>query len=248
MRSGDPVAVASAVTTLSNGTPLHSAAAAAASALGTCCIPCSASRTSPAPHGVDNWNRGRSSSSRHDALGAHVGVAERVTEDRTGADRGHARHIRIVEVQDRHAGGRQCGHELALRPGHPFEIAEELHVRHGHARHDADIGSAHVGQAGDVTRPTRSHLEDDPLDVVRRIEEGQREPELVVEGALAGCHHEGRREAIPEQVLGRRLADRAGDADHPALHALAHEQAKTKERHGGVPHDDRRPADGLRAR
>ena len=180
-----------------------------------------------------------------DALGAHVGVAERVTEDRTGADRGHARHIRIVEVQDRHAGGRQCGHELALRPGHPFEIAEELHVRHGDTRHDADIRSAHVGQARDVTRPARAHLEDDPLDIVRRIEEGKREPELVVEGPLAGCHHERRGEASLEQVLGRRLADRARDADHPALHALAREQAETKERHGGVLHDDRRPTDGL---
>ena len=129
--------------------------------------------------------------------------------------------------------------------GHPFEIAEELHVCHGDTRHDADIGSAHLGQARNVTCAPRSHFEDHPLDIVRRIEEGEREPELVVEGPLAGCHHERRGEASLKQVLGRRLADRARDADHPAFHALAREQAKTKERQGGVLHHDRRPTDGL---
>ena len=68
------MAVASAATTPSKGAPHHNAAAAAASALGTCWIPCNASRTSPAPHGVDIWKRGRRSSSRTMRSAAYVGV------------------------------------------------------------------------------------------------------------------------------------------------------------------------------
>ena len=149
-----PVAAPRAVTTPSNGTPHHSAAAAAASAFGTCCIPCSASRTSPAPHGVDNSKPRPKLVVEHDALRPHLGARPtRVAQDRTGADRGHARHTRVVEVQDGHARRRQRRHELALRPGHPVEVTEELHVRHGHAGHDADVRTTHLGQARDVTAP-----------------------------------------------------------------------------------------------
>ena len=92
---------ASADTTPSNGTPHHSAAAAAASALGTCCTPCSASRTSPLPHGVDEPEARREVGVERHVLGAHLGVGvDRVAEHRARADRGHGGHAGIVEVED----------------------------------------------------------------------------------------------------------------------------------------------------
>ena len=140
---------------------------------------------------------------------------------------------------------RQRGHELALRPRHALEVTEELDVRHRNARDDADIRAADRRQATDVACPAGAHLQDDPLDIVRRIQERQGEPELIVERPLAGGHPEGRREAGLQQILGRRLADRARDADHPALHALARQDPELQQRQGGVRYDDRRAADGL---
>ena len=168
-----------------------------------------------------------------------------VTEDGARADGRHAGHPRIIEVQDGDPGRRQRRHELALRPGHSIEIAEELDVRHGDAGHDANVGAADLRQAGDMTSAPGAHFEDDPLDVVRRVEQGQGKPELVVEGPLVRRHPEGRGEAAVQQVLGRRLADGSRDADHPTIHLLACQAAQTKERCAGVRHDDGRPADGL---
>ena len=181
-----------------------------------------------------------------DTFRPYVGVAlHGVTQNRTGADRRHARNPRIVHVQDGETRGGQRRHQFALGPGHAVEIAEELHMRHGHTGDDTDIGTAHVGQAGDVAGASRSHLQDDPLNVVGSIDQGQREAQLVVEGPLAGRHAEGRRQAAAEQILRRRLAHRAGDADHRALHAVAGDRTQTKERHGGVLDHDRRRSDGF---
>ena len=139
--------------------------------------------------------------------------------------------------------GGSARHELALGPGHALQVAEELHVCHGDAGHDADVGAGHLGQPRDVPHAAGAHLEDDPARVVGRVEEGQREAQLVVEGPLAGGVLEGRREAAVEKILGRRLPDRTGDADDPAVHAVARQQAEIHERDAGVPDDDRRPAD-----
>ena len=182
----------------------------------------------------------------HDALRPHLGASlHRVAQDRARADRGHARHPRIVEVQDGDARRGQRRHQLALGPGDTVEITEVLHVGHGDARHDADVRTSHLGQARDVSHAAGAHLQDDPLGIVRRIEEGEREPQFVVEGPLARRHLEGRGEAVAKEILRRRLADRARDADHAAVHALARDQTQLHECGGRVRDDDRRRPDGL---
>ena len=62
--------------------------------------------------------------------------------------------------------------------------------------------------------PAGPHLEHDPRDVVGCVEQRQREPELVVEGALARRERERRSETAVEQVLGGGLAHGAGDPHH----------------------------------
>ena len=113
-------------------------------------------------------------------------------------------------------------------------------MRHGHAGDDADIRTADVGQAGDVSGAPGTHLQDDPIDVIRGIEQRQRETQLVVEGPLAGGHAERRRQARTEQILGRRLPDRARNANDSALHPVACDRAQAEEGLGGVLDDDRR--------
>ena len=243
MRNGEPVTPASAATTSSKGTPHHSAAPAAASAFGTCCTPCRASRTSAgAPRRGEAEPRAELAVEHH-VPGAHLGVAvHRVPEHRAGAARRHAGDPRVVEVQDGDAGRRQRGDELALGAGNTVEVAEVLDVGHGDAGHDADLGPGHPGQPLDVAHATGAHLEHHPLRIVGSVEQRQGQAELVVEGALAGRGREGPGQAGTEEVLGGRLADRPGDPDH-AVDAAPRQHAQVHERHRRVGDPDGRPAE-----
>ena len=182
----------------------------------------------------------------HDALGPHLGVAlRRIPEHWAGADLGHARHPLIVEIQDGDAGGRQRSHQLALGPGHTVEITEVLHVGHGDARHDADVRATHLGQARHVPRAAGAHLQDHPLGIVRCVEQGEREPQFVVEGPLARRHPKGRDKTLAQEILRRRLADRARDADHATVHVVACDQAQLHECGSRVRDDDGGRPDGF---
>ena len=185
----------------------------------------------------------------HDSLRPHLGASfRRVPQHGAGADRGHARHPRIVEIQDGDAGRRQRSHQLALGPGHTVEVTEVLHVGHGDARHDADVRTTHLGQARHVSHAAGAHLQDNPLGIVRCVEEGERESQFVVEGPLARRHREGRDKTVAQEILRRRLADRARDADHAAVHALACDQTQLHQCGGRVRHDDGGRPDGLPCR
>ena len=184
-----------------------------------------------------------------DVLRPHLGAAlRRIPQHRAGADRGHARHPRIVEIQYGDAGRRKRGDQLALGPGHTVEIAEVLHVGHGDARHDAGVRTTHLGQARHVPRAAGAHFQDHPLGIVRCVEEREWDSQLVVEGPLARRDPEGRDETVAEEVLGRRLADRARDADHAAVHVLSCDHAQLHECGGRVRDDDGCRPDGFLCR
>ena len=57
-------------------------------------------------------------------------------------------------------------------------------------RHDADIGTGDLAEIGDVAREPGTHLGDHDLGSHRRRQQGEREPELVVERADARVHRE----------------------------------------------------------
>ena len=245
MRSGEPVTSASACTTMSKGTPHHSAAAAAASAFGTCCTPCRASRTSPVPHGVARRNSG---GGRRRAPRPRPAPRRRRRPRSRAPDRGSTDAMRghpgVVEVQDGDAGGGQRRHELALGPRHAVEVAEELHVCHGDAGHDADVGPRHPGEALDVARAAGAHLEHDPASVVGCVQERQREAELVVEGALARRERERRAETAVERSLVVVLPTEPVIPTTPPTRVRASTPRSIK-RGGGVGNDHGRPPGGL---
>ena len=92
--------------------------------------------------------------------------------------------------------------------------------------------------------PAGAHLEHDPARVVGRVQERQREPELVVEGALARRSGKCRGETAVEEVLGGGLAHGAGDPHHtPDPGARQH--AEVHQRSGGVGNDHGRSPCGL---
>ena len=140
--------------------------------------------------------------------------------------------------------GRQGGHELALGAGHAVEVTQVLHVRHVDAGDDADVGTCDLGQPRDVPHAPDPHLEDHPPRGLRRVEQRQREAQLVVEGALAGGDAERRRQTAGQEVLGGRLAHRTGDADR-AADPTAGQRPEAQQRGRGVADTDGRPADRL---
>jgi hypothetical protein len=122
----------------------------------------------------------------------------------------------------------------ALGAGHAVEVPQVLHVRHRDAGHDADLGARDLGQP----------LEDQPPRILLRVEQRQRESQLVVEGTLARGCAERRGQAAGQEVLGGGLAHRPGDADG-AADPTAGERREAQQRGGGVAHTDRRPAHRL---
>ena len=237
----------SAATTPSNGAPHHNAEAAAASAFGTCWMPCSASRTSPVPHGVDMWNHGRRSSSRTmrsartsaSASTAYLTIGHGLTAA-IRATKGSSKFSTASPF-----GGNAVTSSLFARAT-PSRSPKYSTCAMATLVTMPTSGRPTVGQATDVACPAGAHLQDDPLDVVRRIQEGQREPELVVERPLAGRHPEGRREA---GLRSRSLVvvlptEPVMPTTPPSMRSRAR-TPELQERHGGVRDDDRRAADGL---
>ena len=84
-----------------------------------------------------------------------------------------------------------------------------------HGQHDADLGAGDLGQPGDLALGVHAHLQHGHL--VRGLEPQQRHRQagLGVEVALVAQHAERPRQDVGHDLLGHRLAGRAGDADHP---------------------------------
>ena len=76
------------------------------------------------------------------------------------------------------------------------------------------VGTGDGGQAGDLAEPAHPHLQHQHVDVVGRPQHGDREALLVVERAIVGGDPPTGADRRRHEVLRRRLAHAAGDADH----------------------------------
>ena len=112
------------------------------------------------------------------------------------------------------APGRQPGDQLGLGRGDRLDGAEQLEVHRPDADDHADVGLGDRGQLGDLAGAAHRHLEHQHLGARRRAEDLQRQADLGVEVRARGDRAAVRREQREQQVLGRGLAGRAGDADH----------------------------------
>ena len=117
-------------------------------------------------------------------------------------------------------------------------------VREADLQHDADVGVRHPHEARDLADGRRTHLRDEELGVVGELERRDRSADLVVERLARRDGVALPLQDLAEQVLRRRLAVRARDADDPeppvradTTHDLGRERA---ERVDGVGHDDLR--------
>jgi len=91
-------------------------------------------------------------------------------------------------------------------------------MRLAHVGDEAPIGARHLAELGDLPEPAHAHFHDDRLGVVGS-EQRVGHAELVVLIGLGGHHAHARRQNVAHEVLGRRLARRAGEGDdEPFLH------------------------------
>ena len=131
---------------------------------------------------------------------------------------------------DRGAAGRECRNQLALRPLHALERADQLEVHGPDVRDHADVRAGDPAEVGDLAEAAHRELEDADLGVGLEPAERQRDADLVVEARLRGDRAGRRRAERGEDVLRRRLAGRARDPDDARVRAVTHERAERGER------------------
>ena len=122
---------------------------------------------------------------------------------------------REILGHDRDAAGRQRGNELALRANDAVERLDELEVNRPDIGDDTDLGPSDLAELGDLAKSPHRELENADLAVGLQTAQRQRDADLVVEAPLVGDRTRRRCAKSGEQVLGRGLAHRARDPDHP---------------------------------
>ena len=195
----------------------------------------------------DHPERGPAPVVEADGGGAHVGHPvgragggrAEPADPRPGAG-GHRGHVGVVGVEDRDPVGRQRLDQLALGLGDRVERAELAGVGPADVEHRADPRRGDVAQLGDVADAAGRHLQHQVPGRLVGPQHGQRQAELVVEGADGGDGGAQPVDHLGGEVLGRGLARRPGDPDdgrgrQPAQH-LPRERAEGDGHVGGDDH------------
>ena len=199
--------------------PSSPARAAAASAFGTWCAPCSRRVTGADPSGVSSVKLGRPRSSSRTSAARNGGVGLRGAaaegDDAGPGAGGHGRTRGSSALRMATPSGGQGLDQLALGPRHLVQAAELAGVRVPDVQHHAVAGRRDAAQVGDVPDAPGGHLQHQVPGRVVGAQHGQRQAEL-------GVERPGRRDRRPEplhqlggQVLGRGLPRRPGDAGDP---------------------------------
>ena len=102
--------------------------------------------------------------------------------------------------------------DLGLGGGDRLDGSHQLEVHRADRRDHADVGRGDVGQVGDLAGAAHPELADDRLGAALDPAQRERDADLVVVVRGARDRPHARAQKRGEDVLGRRLARRAGDA------------------------------------
>ena len=134
----------------------------------------------------------------------------------------HGGHPVIVGVENRDTSGAHGFDEFGLGLQRRFHSAETARVGHPDHEDDADIGMDETGETRDLTGACGAEFTDEEPRLFGDAQHRQRGADLVVE-------RRARRDGLPlvlqdpgEEVLRRRLAVGAGDADDAESPARSH--------------------------
>ena len=173
----------------------------------------------PAPEGVDQGVRLVAPDL---GLGhADVGALAAERDEATGV-------VAQVGLEEGFVGGHdqralaQVGDDLGLGGGDLLDRADELEVDRGDVGDHGDVGFDDGGELGDLAATAHGELADEHLGGRLELEHGERHADLVVVVAARGHHPRDRREKGREDVLGRGLADAAGDGHDGGRRAAPH--------------------------
>jgi hypothetical protein len=112
-------------------------------------------------------------------------------------------------------------------------------VGHPDVGDDPDPGPGHPAQGGDVSPAPAPQLAHHRLGLRWRVQEGERDPHLGVEGPGTPGHPEPCGQHGHREVLDGGLAGRPGDPDHLGVHRRSLVGGQVEEGRAGVPHDHR---------
>ena len=126
----------------------------------------------------------------------------------------------VVGVQHGQAPPRQRLEQLREHRGRAFLTAEVFGVGETDVRDDAEVGLRDVAQRCDVAWEALPHLGHDRRGRAGRVQQRDREPELVVV-RLRARMHSMRSKRRREEILGRSLPGRARNADDPHVAPFA---------------------------
>ena len=140
----------------------------------------------------------------------------------------------VVGVDHRDAVVGQRLVDRALGLGDAPQAAHALHVRRRDVVHQRHLRRHDRSEVGDVARLARAHFVHGELRVLRRVEHGQRQADLVVAIARVAVGAAGSREHAGDQRLHRGLAIAAGERDHDRGASLLHASGDLAQRFLGV--------------
>ena len=180
-----------------------------------------------------------------DILGSYGGVRRLAdVDDRRRGPAGHRPYPWVVRVEHGHPVGRQRLDQLALRLGDGLDRAELADVRRADVEHGADPRRRDLAQVAHVAAAARAQLEHQKAGRLGRLQHRVRVAELVVERTGRGHRRADARHELRDEVLGRRLAARPGQADH-RRRRQAVDHVSREQRHRG-PADRRRQCSARR--
>jgi len=133
----------------------------------------------------------------------------------------HVPEQRLVSVEDAVAVFGQAAQDLQLGLQDALARAEMLDVHGADVRDDGDVGPRDRGEIGHLAEVVHAHLQHRDLGVARDGHDGHGQADVVVVVGQRLGDAEALLEHAGRHLLGRRLADAAGDADDPDAEQLA---------------------------
>ena len=126
-----------------------------------------------------------------------------------------ARKLRIVAIEHRRAAGLDAEKDFRLGIGDRLDILEEFEMHRLHGGDDRHMRPHQSHQRFDLAGMVHADLEHAEGDIRRTPRQRQRHAPVIVERGDGGMGGALRRQHLQQHFLGRGLADRAGDGDHP---------------------------------
>ena len=163
-------------------------------------------------------------SPRHEICNRRSDRFGRVIDGTPGKVAPELRHVGIVRIQKRDGTSRACGESPA--PAHIWRAQfrrcrrENSRVRVAHVGHDAPVRRSDPAQRRDFARVRHAHLDHRNLVFRLKLEQLQRQAEVVVQVALRLQHAKRVAEHRRNGFLGRGLSGAAGHR-HDALAPMA---------------------------